>query len=81
MPEGEHRGLSDVVENVEITTHSIGEGERLEAYLTQPFYVTESFTKKQGESVSLQDTLIDVKEIINGAIDSKVVSVAFIGKL
>ena len=57
-------------------------GERLEAYLTQPFYVAEPFTKKQGQSVSLQDTLNDVKEIINGAVDSKPVSeVAFIGKL
>ena len=57
-------------------------GERLEAYLTQPFYVAESFTKKAGESVSLQDTLNDVKEIINGSIDSReLTEVMFIGKL
>ncbi len=57
-------------------------GERLEAYLTQPFYIAEPFTKKPGEAVSLQETLNDVKEIMNGAIDSKEVSeLAFIGAL
>ncbi|CAM5223042.1 F-type H+-transporting ATPase subunit beta OS=Ureibacillus acetophenoni OX=614649 GN=SAMN05877842_11350 PE=3 SV=1 [Ureibacillus acetophenoni] len=57
-------------------------GERLEAYLTQPFYVAEPFTKKPGVSVSLQDTLKDVNEIINGALDSKDVSeIDFIGSL
>ncbi|OCA88327.1 hypothetical protein A8F94_07995 [Bacillus sp. FJAT-27225] len=57
-------------------------GERLEAYLTQPFYVAEPFTKKPGLSVSLQETLNDVKEIMNGAADSKDVGeLEFIGAL
>ncbi|ALC89290.1 ATP synthase subunit B [Bacillus sp. FJAT-18017] len=57
-------------------------GERLEAYLTQPFYVAEPFTKQPGLSVSLQETLNDIKEILNGAVDSKDVSeLEFIGKL
>lgn len=57
-------------------------GERLEAYLTQPFYIAESFTKIPGQAVSLQDTLNDVKEILNGAVDSKSVSeLEFIGNL
>lgn len=57
-------------------------GERLEAYLTQPFYIAESFTKKPGQAVGLQDTLNDVKEIMSGAVDSKNVSeLEFIGKL
>ena len=57
-------------------------GVRLEAYLTQPFYITEPFTKKSGESVSLQDALNDVKEILNGTVDSEEVSgLEFIGKL
>ncbi|UOR10347.1 ATP synthase beta subunit C-terminal domain-containing protein [Halobacillus amylolyticus] len=46
-------------------------GERLEAYLTQPFYVAESFTGEKGESVSLQDTLTDVRKILDGSTDSK----------
>ncbi|MEH7343142.1 helix-turn-helix domain-containing protein [Bacillus sp. JJ1532] len=45
-------------------------GERLEAYLTQPFYVAEAFLGKKGESVSLQDTLNDVRKILDGAADS-----------
>lgn len=57
-------------------------GELLEAYLTQPFYVAEEFTKIPGQSVNLQDTLNDVKEIMNGAIDTKKVSeMEFIGKI
>lgn len=57
-------------------------GERLEAYLTQPFYVAEPYTKKPGESVSLQDTLKDVQEILNGAVDSKAISeLEYIGKI
>ena len=57
-------------------------GERLEAYLTQPFYVAEPFTKQQGLSVTLHETLNDIKEILNGAVDSKEVpELEFIGKL
>ncbi|MEO4052466.1 helix-turn-helix domain-containing protein [Solibacillus sp. CAU 1738] len=57
-------------------------GEKLEAYLTQPFYITEPYTKKVGQSVSLQVTLKDVQEIMNGAFDFKDVSeLVFIGSL
>lgn len=57
-------------------------GERLEAYLTQPFYVAEPFTNKTGQAVSLQDTLNDVKEIMKGATDSKdATDLEFIGNL
>lgn len=45
-------------------------GERLEAYLTQPFYVAEAFTGKKGESVTLQDTLSDVRKILDGSTDA-----------
>ncbi|TLS36547.1 hypothetical protein [Pseudalkalibacillus caeni] len=44
-------------------------GQRLEAYLTQPFYVAEEFTKMKGVSVPLQDTLNDVRRILDGAAD------------
>ncbi|MEY9973040.1 F-type H+-transporting ATPase subunit beta [Lysinibacillus sp. RC46] len=57
-------------------------GERLEAYLTQPFYTAEPFTNKPGQSVSLKDTLNDVQEIMNGALDSRDASeLVFIGSL
>ncbi|MCM3575062.1 hypothetical protein M3172_17840 [Mesobacillus subterraneus] len=41
------------------------QGEKLEAYLTQPFFVAEAFTGKKGEVVKLQDTLNDVKRILD----------------
>ncbi|MUT68566.1 hypothetical protein [Paenibacillus sp. NEAU-GSW1] len=44
-------------------------GERLEAYLSQPFYISESYTKKNGEWISLQETLEDVRRILDGGTD------------
>jgi F-type H+-transporting ATPase subunit beta len=44
-------------------------GERLEAFLTQPFYVAEPFTKKPGEWLSLQDTMDGVRRIMDGFAD------------
>ncbi|MGE8204762.1 hypothetical protein ACQKP0_09365 [Heyndrickxia sp. NPDC080065] len=57
-------------------------GERLEAYLTQPFHVAETFTGLKGESVSIKDTLKDVQSILSGSMDSKPVErLNFIGKI
>jgi F-type H+-transporting ATPase subunit beta len=57
-------------------------GERLEAYLTQPFYVAEPYTGIKGESVKLKDTLQDVRKILDGSMDSvDLKSLNFIGKL
>lgn len=53
----------------ELETYS--KGERLEAYLTQPFYVAEEFIGKPGECVELKDTLNDVKRILDGELNSK----------
>nr|WP_309100408.1 hypothetical protein [Fredinandcohnia onubensis] len=72
-------GLEKLPE-VEVQTYK--RGERLEAYLTQPFYVAEAFTGKKGESISLQDTLLDIRKILDGSTDSSDVSeLAYIGKL
>lgn len=57
-------------------------GERLEAYLTQPFYVAEAFTGKKGEAVGLADTLQDVQNILNGSLDHvDVETLTFIGRI
>ncbi|SEM11515.1 F-type H+-transporting ATPase subunit beta [Mesobacillus persicus] len=57
-------------------------GERLEAYLTQPFYVAETFTGQKGESVELETTINDVRKIIDGGTDSKELEkLNFIGSL
>jgi len=44
-------------------------GERLEAYLAQPFYVSEPYTQKTGEWLTLYETLEDVKRILDGETD------------
>ncbi|MFF2090490.1 hypothetical protein [Paenibacillus sp. NPDC058174] len=45
-------------------------GERLEAYLAQPFYVSEPYTNVSGEWLTLYETLEDVKRILDGEMDS-----------
>ncbi|WML48730.1 hypothetical protein RCG23_00860 [Neobacillus sp. PS3-34] len=62
--------------------HIYQRGERLEAYLTQPFYVTEPYTGKKGESVDLQTTINDVRKILDGEKDSsELETLAYIGCL
>ncbi|MBE4908999.1 hypothetical protein IMZ08_13095 [Bacillus luteolus] len=57
-------------------------GERIEAYLTQPFFVAESFTNKPGQYVNLHDTIRDIQQIIDGALDEiEVKEFSYIGKL
>ncbi|GGC96375.1 hypothetical protein GCM10007216_28950 [Thalassobacillus devorans] len=57
-------------------------GELLEAYLTQPFYVAEEFTGQKGETVTLKETLEDVRKILDGASDTKdVKELSYVGKM
>ncbi len=42
---------------------------RLERYMTQPFFVAESFSQMPGISVSLEETLCGVEAILNGEFD------------
>lgn len=57
-------------------------GARLEAYLTQPFYVAEAYTGLPGERVHLQDMLHDVQAILNGSMDHRSVeSLSWIGTI
>ncbi|HYF93919.1 MAG TPA: hypothetical protein VD969_17025 [Symbiobacteriaceae bacterium] len=44
-------------------------GERLEAFLTQPFYVAEPFTKQAGQWVTAQATVEGVRRLLEGAAD------------
>jgi F-type H+-transporting ATPase subunit beta len=44
-------------------------GQRLEAFLTQPFYVAEPFTGRPGVWVPLPETLDGVRRILDGAAD------------
>lgn len=42
---------------------------KLEKFLTQPFFVTESFTGRKGKSVELSDTIAGCKKIMTGEMD------------
>lgn len=44
-------------------------GERLEAFLTQPFYTAEPYTNRPGAWLTLQETLDGVRRILDGAVD------------
>lgn len=44
-------------------------GERMEAFLSQPFYLAEPYTKKKAEWISLQATLEDARTILDGGAD------------
>ncbi|MEH7443764.1 hypothetical protein V7201_15735 [Bacillus sp. JJ1122] len=62
--------------------HIYHQGEKLEAYLTQPFYVAEAFTGKNGVRVSLQNTLNDVRKILDSSADAySVEELSFIGQI
>lgn len=57
-------------------------GLRLEAFLTQPFYVAEKFSLKRGEWVNMQETINNVRSIIEGKNDKmEVEDLLFIGCL
>lgn len=57
-------------------------GERLESFLTQPFYVAEPFTNRSGEWLSLQDSLDGVRRILDGAADNlEIEQLTYIGHL
>ncbi|WP_205439590.1 hypothetical protein [Peribacillus alkalitolerans] len=73
------KGITGIPTN-EVQTYK--RGERLEAYLTQPFYVAEAFTGKKGASVNLADTINDIRKILDGVTDSKEVEeLTFIGNI
>jgi len=73
------RGLNAIPSAEKETYHR---GERLEAYLTQPFYVAEAYTGVKGESVDLSTTLNDVRKILDGGADAEdLKSLTYIGKL
>ncbi|TYS17607.1 helix-turn-helix domain-containing protein [Rossellomorea vietnamensis] len=57
-------------------------GQRLESFLTQPFYAAEAFTNLKGEYVPLEVSLAGVQKIIDGGADSiSAEQLKYIGKL
>ena len=60
------RGLDHLPDQEQMTYRR---GERLEAYLTQPFFVAEPFTERPGVWLPLHETLADVRRILDGGAD------------
>lgn len=57
-------------------------GARLEAYLSQPYYIAEPYTGKPGAWLTLHETLEDVRRILEGdADDTAPEMIAFTGRL
>ncbi len=55
-------GLEELSQNDQKT---VNRARRLERYLTQPFFVTEQFTGKEGKLTNLETTLDDCSRILN----------------
>lgn len=57
-------------------------GERLEAFMTQPLYVAEPYTKQAGESVGLAEALDGIRRILDGHVDeTETQSLLYVGAL
>ena len=48
---------------------SVNRARKIQRYLSQPFYVAETFTGSEGKYVSLKDTIKGFQAILNGDLD------------
>ncbi len=71
-----YRELSDVIAMLGVEELSASDrvlvkrARRLEAFLTQPFFLTEEFTGRKGRHVPLSDTIEGCAQILSGEADS-----------
>ncbi|MEK7606973.1 MAG: F0F1 ATP synthase subunit beta [Patescibacteria group bacterium] len=61
-------GMEELSEEDKIT---VSRARRIQKFLSQPFFVAETFTGLQGKYVSLQDTIRGFQEILKGTHDDK----------
>ena len=47
----------------------VGRARKLQKFMSQPFFVAEQFTVKEGRYVSLEDTISSFEAIIKGEMD------------
>jgi len=70
-----YRGLEDIINMLgleELSTDDqriVQRARRLIRFLTQPFFVTEMFTGREGQTVSIQETLAGCEAILDGEFD------------
>jgi len=61
-------GVEELAEEDRLT---VQRARKIQKFLSQPFYVAQVFTGKEGKYVSLKDTIEGFKKIISGEMDSK----------
>jgi len=59
-------GVEELSEDDRIT---VTRARKIEQFFSQPFYVGEKFTGRQGVSVPLKDTIRSFREILDGKVD------------
>ncbi|SDL81375.1 hypothetical protein [Sediminibacillus halophilus] len=75
----EQRGVGNLSE---ADKNTFERGKKLEAFLTQPLFVAEEFSNQPGQSVTLSETLKNVKAILHGEVDKIAVDdLKYIGSL
>jgi F-type H+-transporting ATPase subunit beta len=74
---GRYRELRDIISMLGMEELSaedrrlVARARRLQNYMTQPFFVTESFTGHPGRSVPVEETVADVEAILDGRCDAR----------
>lgn len=61
-------GIEELSDEDKLT---VARARKIQRFLTQPFYVGETFTGRKGKYVSIKDTVAGFKEILDGKHDSK----------
>ncbi len=61
-------GMEELSDEDKLT---VSRARRIQRFLTQPFFVAETFTGKAGKYVSLKDTIAGFREILDGKHDDK----------
>jgi F-type H+-transporting ATPase subunit beta len=71
-----YRDLQDIIailgidELSEEDKATVGRARRLQRFMSQPFFVAEVFTGRSGKYVSIKDTVVSFKEILEGKTDT-----------
>ncbi|MBT4495958.1 F0F1 ATP synthase subunit beta, partial [bacterium] len=61
-------GMEELSDEDKLT---VSRARKVQKFLSQPFFVAESFTGTEGKYVSLKDTIKGFKEILDGKHDDK----------
>jgi F-type H+-transporting ATPase subunit beta len=72
-----YKDLQDIIailgmeELSDVDKITVGRARKIQRFLSQPFFVAETFTGTEGKYVSLKETIRGFKEILDGKHDDK----------